>query len=103
MRSIMTEMTDFLKMDVFFAVTTVIVFFWGVMGMVMLYYMIKILRKADHVAENVSAESDSLRKDVEVLRAKVREEGMRIQHLVDFFFGVRERKRSRSKKGGVGD
>lgn len=91
-------MSEFLKMDIFFAVTTMVVFFFGIMAMVALYYVIKILRSIDHVAKNVADESDNVRKDVQVLREKARSEGMRITHLMDFFLGMRERKRSKAKK-----
>ena len=91
-------MSDFLKMDIFFAVTTAAVFFAGLMILVALYYMIGILRSVDHVAKNVAKESDSVRGDVAVLRAKIREEGMRVGHLVDFFLGMRERKAARHER-----
>ena len=94
-------MSEFLKMDIFFAVTTIVVFFFGVMGMVALYYMIRILRSMSNVARNVSEESDSLRKDVQVFREKAHSEGMRITHLMDFFLGMRDRKRATSKKEKV--
>lgn len=91
-------MSEFLKMDIFFAVTTMVVFFFGVMGMVALYYIIRILRSLDHVARNVSDESDHIREDVRILRDKVRSEGMRITHLMDFFLGMKARKRTVHKK-----
>ena len=91
-------MNEFFKMDIFFAVTTMVVFFFGVMGMVALFYMIRILRHINRVARNVSEESNALRKDVAVLRTKVHEEGMRASHLMDFFLGMRERKARKSTK-----
>ena len=88
-------------MDIFFAVTTMVVFFSGIMGVVALYYMIRILRSMANVVRNVSEESDSLRKDVQVLREKAHSEGMRISHLMDFFLGMKDRKRAASKKEKV--
>jgi hypothetical protein len=94
-------MSEFLKMDIFFAVTTMVVFFFGIMGMVALYYMIRILRNIAHVARNVSEESDNVREDVKILREKARSEGIRITHLMDFFLGMKERRRASSKKEKV--
>ncbi len=88
-------------MDIFFAVTTIVVFFFGILGMVALYYVIRILRSVDHIAHNVSDESDHIREDVQLLRSKVRAEGMRISHLMDFFAGMRTRKRTRTKNEEV--
>lgn len=91
-------MTDFLKMDIFFAVTTAVVFFAGLMLLIALYYGIQILRSLSRVVKNVADESDNVRGDVAILRAKVRDEGMRVQHLMDFFLGMKERKTTSKKK-----
>ena len=90
-------------MDIFFAVTTVVVFFAGLMLLVALYYGIQILRSLSHVAKNVADESDNVRGDVAVLRAKVRDEGMRVQHLLDFFLGMKERKAAHKKKAAASE
>lgn len=91
-------MSEFLKMDIFFAVTTMVVFFFGALGMVALYYVVRILRNFDRVAKNIADESDNVKKDVALLRAKAHEEGMRIGHLLDFFLGMRERQRAKRGK-----
>lgn len=91
-------MQDFLKMDVFFVVTTAVVILAGVFGLTALFYIIRILRSFDHVMQNVSAESDDVRKDLGILREKIREEGIRWKHLADFFLGVHSRSKARGAK-----
>lgn len=91
-------MEDFLKMDIFFAVTTVVVLGGGVLGLIALIYIIKILKSVDHIAENVSEESDSVRGDVAILREKIRNEGVKIKHFMDFFGRMSSRKRARQSK-----
>ena len=91
-------MGDFLKMDIFFGVTTIVMLFAGLLLLVALYYAILILRSMSRVAKNIADESDNVRGDVAVLRSKIRDEGMRVQHLVDFFLGVKERKATHKKK-----
>ena len=88
-------MHEFLKMDIFFVVTTVIVSLLGVFSLVVLYYIIKILKNIDHVSQNLSEESDHIKVDINILRTKIRDEGMRIQHLLDFFGGMKSRHHSR--------
>ncbi len=90
-------MNEFLKMDIFFAMTTAVVVLIGIFSLVALFYIIKILRSVDHVADNVSKESDSLREDITILRHKVRDEGMKMQHLLDFFAGIKNRKEKHKK------
>ncbi len=81
-------MDDFLKMDIFFAVTTAVVTLLGVFGLVALFYIIRILHKVDYIAHNVREESDSIRDDIENLRAKVKSEGMKWKHFADFFGNI---------------
>lgn len=90
-------MADFLKMDIFFFTTTAVVFVLALFLITALYYVIRILKSVDHVAHNVSDESDNLRDDVAVLREKIRTEGMKIKHFVDFFMNFAEKKRGRKK------
>ncbi len=81
-------MDDFLKMDIFFAVTTAVVLLFGVFSCVVLFYIIKILRNATHVMDNVSEESDILREDIAVLRENIHEEGLKVKHIVEFWGNV---------------
>ena len=90
-------MEDFLKMDIFFAVTTAVVLSGGALFIVALVYFIKILKSVDNIAQNVSAESDSVRGDLAILRQKIREEGMKVKHITDFFGGMAARKHARKK------
>ena len=92
-------MQDFLKMDIFFFVTTFVVVSGGILLVIALYYVIRILRRVDHVMENVSEESNDIRGDIQILRQKVREEGLKMKHIGDFVtsFAARTAKKSRAK------
>ncbi|MDO8521499.1 MAG: hypothetical protein Q7S52_05285 [bacterium] len=90
-------MDNFFKMDIFFVVTTVAVFLGGVLCVIALLYVIKILKSIDHVAQNVSEESDEMRGDLAILRKKIREEGMKLKHFSEFFTGLIGRKKSHKK------
>ena len=92
------HMTDFLKMDVFFAVTTSVVVLGGVFMLVALFYVIRILRSADYVVRNIRDESDDIRGDMQILRKKVRDEGVKIKHFMDFFGNIHARNASPRKK-----
>ena len=91
-------MDDFFKMDVFFFVTTAAVILAGILCMVALVYFIKILRSIDHIAENVSEESDDVRGDLSVLRGKIRADGMKMKHFIEFFSRFGSRKKPHAKK-----
>lgn len=90
-------MSDFLKMDIFFVVTTIVVLVGGALSVVALYYLIRILKSIDHLAQNVSEESDNVRGDLLLLRTKVRNEGTKMAHFTDFFASLAKRRRARKK------
>jgi len=90
-------MDDFLKMDIVFLVTTAAVFLGGVLCAVAFVYIIKILKSIDHVAHNVSEESDEVRGDFLVLRKRIREEGVKLKHFSEFFTSLVGRKKPHKK------
>ena len=64
-------MDDFFKMDVFFVATTGVVIALGVLLIVALFYVIRILKSFDEVMKNVTLESNDIRDDIRILRARV--------------------------------
>lgn len=91
-------MNDFIKMDVFFFVTTVVVLCAGILLLVAMFYLIRILKSFDEVMKNVSEESYSIRNDFQMLRAQIRAEGMKVKYLSDFFSSIAARKKARTKR-----
>lgn len=74
-------MSEFLKMDVFFAVSTASVVVVAVLASVALYYVIRILRKAERLSSDIVAESSLIRADIQELRAGVKLEGFKWKHV----------------------
>ena len=91
-------MSEFLKMDIFFVVTTIVTIIGGVFVIVALYYLVRILKSVDHLAQNASTESDNIKEDLLLLRTKLREEGTKIKHFSDFFGGMMKRREVRKKR-----
>lgn len=98
-------MDDFFKMDVFFVATTAVVITGGVALIIALFYVIRILKSFDEVMKNVSEESSDVRGDIAILREKVREEGMKMKHVGDFFASIASRntKTRGKRKHDTGD
>lgn len=78
-------MSDFLKMDVFFVVTTLAVIVVAFMLGLSLYYVIRILRNVEHVSHIVSEEGDLMRNDIAEMRTAIKREGVKLGALVGFF------------------
>ncbi len=94
-------MDNFLKMDVFFVVTTVVAVIGGILVIIAMYYVVKILRNLDEVMKNVQEESSEIRMDINLLRKKARDEGMKIKHIADFFGTIASRRTSPRQKHKV--
>jgi len=77
-------MDSFLKADVFFFVTTIAVIVITGFAAAVLMYLVATLRDIHHVARIVKQEAGNITEDVKALRDKVKSEGMRLTHLLDF-------------------
>jgi hypothetical protein len=88
-------MDEFIKMDIFFAVTTVAVVVVAAAILFVLWRIDRVLQHVEHISVQVSRESDALRADLSELRANVRK-GALIGGVVTFFkrFIKRTRKKS---------
>ncbi len=91
-------MNEFLKMDIFFAITTFVVAFWGIIGIIALYYIIRILKNIDRLSQLAVEEADELRDDIADIRSHIRDEGIRFKSVVDFFSHVLVNPTKRSRK-----
>lgn len=77
-------MDSFLKADIFFFVTTIAVIVVAGFIAAALMYLVATLRDIRHVARIVKEEAGNITEDVKALRDKVKSEGMRLTHLLDF-------------------
>lgn len=77
-------MESFLKADVFFFVTTLAVIVVAGFAAAGLAYLVATLRDLRQVARIIKQETGHITEDVHALRDKVKREGMRLTHLLDF-------------------
>lgn len=89
-------MTEFLKMDIFFFITSVAVVALTLGVLYVLMQFSRILKSVEHIAEQVADESDVVRADLATLRADIQKGKGRLKSLFSFF-GNRV-KRSTNKK-----
>ncbi len=95
-------MNEFLKMDIFFFVTTVAVLaLSGVLFFIALK-ILKILGHVEHIMEIAAEETENIKDDIADLRADIRTRGFGIMSLSRFVskYTSRFSHRSRKKKGG---
>lgn len=77
-------MDDFLKMDVFFVVATVMTLIVGCLIAYGIYIVVRILRNVEKISKTVSEEADLIRSDIDDMRGKIKEEGFKWSHLARF-------------------
>lgn len=77
-------MEDFLKMDIFFAVTTLVVVIVGALVAYGIYLVLRILRNVEKISKTVSDEADMIKADIDDMRLQVKAEGFKWSHLAKF-------------------
>jgi type II secretory pathway pseudopilin PulG len=90
-------MDDFLKMDIFFGVTTVAVVVVSVLLTMVLIRLLRILKTADEVSEIIQGEAEGIRDDIREVRATVKRETVKVGQLLSLLTGLAKPKR-RTKK-----
>ena len=78
-------MNDFLKMDIFFIVTTLVVLMLGIVVTLILFRISRILRHIEDISRDISEESALLRNDVAQMRARIKTEGFKFAHIMSLF------------------
>lgn len=86
-------MQDFLKQDIFFFITTVVVLLLGIFLSILLVYIIRIAKNVDYITKKVRSETDIITAELGELRKNIRAEGVKIRHFTKFFsvFGKRKK------------
>jgi predicted RND superfamily exporter protein len=90
-------MNEFLKMDIFFAVTTITVVIVGILVCVVLVYVARFLRTANRIATEVEEETSAIRADLSDMRDDIKR-GLRFVPLFTFFRKTAKRLTSTKKK-----
>jgi hypothetical protein len=77
-------MNDFLKMDIFFFVTTVVVIIGGVLSAYILWRIGRVLKNLEHISEQAALESDMIRADLAEFRSDVKRGRGKVRSFLQF-------------------
>jgi hypothetical protein len=69
-------MTEFIKMDVFFLVTTIVTIIIALFLSFILYYLIRLLKKFTRIAQSIEEEVRFIRADINLTRDTIKKEGV---------------------------
>lgn len=84
-------MTDFLKMDIFFFVTTVVVLAIGILSAYILWRIGRVMKYIEHISAQAATESDIIHQDLAELRDELHAGKGRFKSLFHFFGKVGKR------------
>ena len=91
-------MTDFLKMDIFFVVTTIVVVLIGALVIVVLVQVVRFLKTVNRIGEQVEEETAALREDIGEARSRIKQEGFRVASLMSLVTKAGKRMTKRAKR-----
>lgn len=87
-------MTEFIKADVFFFVTTIAIVLLAVLFAVFMFYLIGIMRNVRDLSALAKDEGKNIKEDIAELRANIKREGLRFKHFADFMKKPHKKKRA---------
>lgn len=90
-------MDEFLKMDIFFFVTTVAVIVLAFFTAFVLWRLERVLKNVEHISQQVAEESDEVRRDIDEMRRDVHRGESRLKALFGFLQKFTKRK-AKAKK-----
>jgi len=91
-------MTEFMKMDIFFFITTIVILTLGMLFAYILWRVGRVMKHVEHISEQAAQESDSIRQDIAKLRGDFREGKGRVKSLFSFFNKVGKRPPKKESK-----
>lgn len=84
-------MNDFLKMDIFFVVTTIVVIAIGGLVGYVLWRIARILKHIEHISEQVALEAEAVRGDLAEVRAGIKKGKGKLQSFLELFGKIHRR------------
>ncbi len=66
------DVSEILKMDIFFALTSAVVFLFGLFSIVIFYYLIKIVRNISKIIKTIQTETEDIAEDFNEIKKDVK-------------------------------
>lgn len=84
-------MNEFLKMDIFFFITSVAVVLFTLIGAYVLWQISRVLKHIEHISEQVAHETDNIRGDLAEVREDIKSGKGKLKSLFGLFGRVSKR------------
>ena len=91
-------MDEFLKMDIFFFVTTLAVIALAFFTAFVLWRLERVLKNVEYISKQVAEESDDVRHDIDDMRRDIQQGSGRLKSLFSFLQKFTNRQTRKTKK-----
>ncbi len=92
-------MDTLIQADIFFFITAIAVVVLSIGAGIVIYYLVRILRRIDEISAKVQGETDEIVRDVKDFRETMRSEGIKVKTVLDMFLGfIKKAKNVKQKK-----
>ncbi len=88
-------MSDFLKQDIFFFITTIAVGILTILIAILIIYIIKISKDVKYISHKAKNEADLISQDLSELRDNIKEKGSHLKHFISFFNNLSKKKKDK--------
>lgn len=92
-------MNDFLKMDIFFLITTAATVVFTVLGTILLVYLIGLMRDLKYISKKARQETEKISEDIDRFRQNIRERGFGLLSVTNFLKSIHSRFKKGKKNG----
>jgi uncharacterized protein YoxC len=86
-------MNEFLKMDIFFIITSIAAVILAILIIILLIYLIKFVKNLKYISDKARVETDNLSLDIRTLRENIHREGFKLKHALNFFSSIIKRRK----------
>jgi len=86
-------MNEFLKMDIFFVIASLVTMILAVLIIILLVYLIMFVKNLKYISDKARTETDNLSQDIQTLRENIHSGGFKVKHALNFFWSIINRKK----------
>jgi hypothetical protein len=81
-------MNEFLKMDIFFTITSVIAVILTILVVILLIYLIRFMRNLKYMSDKTRVEFDRVNLGWDAFRANISKGGYKVKHAISFLKSI---------------
>ena len=86
-------MNEFMKMDIFFFISSIAAVILAILLVILLVYAIGFMRDLKYISSKAKIEAEHLSEDLNNFRQSIKQQGFKLKNLANFFINIYKRKK----------